>query len=193
VSGMDIESTPNCGVRQEAGQSMPRKLNLGCGNRKLDDHVNVDLSPSVQPDLLWDLNRFPYPLPHDHFEHIRAFDVVEHLQDIPAFIAHVHQLLAPGGTIEITTPHYSCANSYTDPTHRFHLGYFSFDYFTRGHELSYYSDAAFEIVERKIYFNKSLFSRLLFHVANRYPAWYERRAAWIFPAWFMGFRLRALK
>ena len=170
-----------------------RWLNLGCGMKRRDNCLNVDRAASVRPDLEWDLDRHPYPLPESHFEWIYASDVIEHLRDIPGFMREVHRLSVAGGEIEITTPHFSCANSYTDPTHVHHLGYFSFDFFTGGHDVNFYADVRFEIVERQIVFQHSLLNRLVRRLANRYPGRYEQRFAWMFPAWFMIFRLRALK
>ena len=69
-----------------------------------------------QPDLVWDLDRRPFPLPRDYFEHILARDVIEHVASIQDFMEEMHALLLPGATIEITTPHFSCANSFIDPT-----------------------------------------------------------------------------
>lgn len=172
---------------------IPRQLNLGCGLMRRDDCLNVDRAERVRPDLLWDLDRYPYPLPESHFHAVFAHDVVEHVVSIPDFMREVHRLAAPGGTVEITTPHFSCANSYTDPTHLHHLGYFSFDYFTEGHDLSFYAEARFEIVERQLVFQQSLVNRIVARLANRYAGAYEQRFAWMFPAWFMIFRLRAVK
>lgn len=174
-------------------QKLPRGLNLGSGLKRRENCLNVDLTPMVNPDLVWDLNRYPYPLPRSYFESIYAGDVVEHLQDIPDFMQEMFALLVPGGVLEITTPHFSCANSYTDPTHKHHLGYFSFDYFTKEHELNYYTGARFEIIERQIVFHHSLVNRLIRRFANSYPHKYEQRFAWLFPAWFMIFQLRAVK
>lgn len=171
----------------------PRELNLGCGMKRRDGCLNVDKVERVQPDLLWDLDRYPYPLPASHFRRIFVGDVIEHLQNVSDFMLESHRLLEAGGSIEITTPHFSCANSYTDPTHRHHLGYFSFDYFTPDHEFNFYTGARFEIVERQIVFHHTLVNRIVRRLANRYPAEYERRFAWMFPAWFMILRLRALK
>jgi SAM-dependent methyltransferase len=176
-----------------AAPTLPRELNLGCGRKRREGWLNVDRAVQVVPDLVWDLDRFPYPLPESHFERIFAGDIVEHLEDIPAFMREAHRLLVAGGMLEITTPHFSCANSYTDPTHRHHLGYFSFDYFTRGHDLDYYADARFALVERQIVFPQTPLNRLIGRISNRYPAAYERRYAWIFPAWFLMVRLTALK
>jgi predicted SAM-dependent methyltransferase len=105
--------------------ALPRELNLGCGTRRREGWLNVDRVARVLPDLVWDLDQYPYPLATSHFRWIFAGDVVEHLRNIPDFMQEVHRLLEAGGCVEITTPHFSCANSYTDPTHRHHLGYFS--------------------------------------------------------------------
>ena len=51
----------------------------------------------------------------------------------------------------------------------------------------------FEIVERLLVFRHGLGGRLLARFANRHPELYERRLAWIFPAWFLIFKLRAVK
>lgn len=172
---------------------MPKQLNLGCGRRKRAECLNVDVRSGVAPDLEWDLDQRPYPLPRNHFERIWALDVIEHLASVRGFLEEAHELLAPGGTIEITTPHFSCANSFTDPTHRHHLGFFSLDYFTAGHELNFYSVARFEIVERIVVFHNGPVGRLMSRFANRHPKIYEQRLTWIFPAWFLIFKLRAVK
>ncbi len=175
-----------------APPGLPARLNLGCGRDRRADCLNVDVLAEVGPDLVLDLDRHPYPLPRRHFTHIYAKDVVEHLADVPRFMEEVHELLVPGGTLEITTPHFSCANSFTDPTHRRHLGLYSFDYFTGDHPWSYYSKARFELIERLLVFRNTPLDRLVAHFANRHPQLYERRFAWIFPAWFMIFQLRAV-
>jgi SAM-dependent methyltransferase len=172
---------------------LPKQLNLGCGRDRRAGCLNVDARSEVAPDLLWDLDQRPYPLPRGHFERIWALDVIEHLESVKGFLEEVHALLAPGGTIEITTPHFSCANSFTDPTHRHHLGYFSMDYFTAGHRWSFYTAARFEIVERRLVFYNGPVGRLMSSFANRRPELYEQRLTWIVPAWFLIFKLRAVK
>ena len=169
---------------------MHTRLNLGCGRTRLEGFVNVDKAAAVAPDLAWDLDRFPYPLPRAHFQEIRVHQVIEHLADIPAFMDEVCALLAPGGTVEITTPHYSHPNSYNDPTHRWHLGYYALDVFTGESRVDYYSGARFELVSRRLHFEPSAFAALKTFLANRYAYVWERRLAWIVPAWYMTFVLR---
>ncbi len=171
---------------------LPTKLNLGCGRARRDDCLNVDRRPSVGPDLQWDLDQYPYPLPSQHFEMIYALDIVEHLADLPVFMEEAHRLLRPDGVLEVTTPHFSCANSYTDPTHRLHLGYFSFDFFTATSPYDFESPVGFIIDERLIVFHAGRLARLWAWAANRWPERYERRFAWVYPAWFLRFRLKAI-
>jgi len=172
---------------------IPRRLNLGCGVDKRADCLNVDANPAVAPDLLWDLDQRPFPLPRDHFEIIHANDVVEHLDDLVGFMTEVHALLAPDGRVIITTPHFSCANSFTDPTHRRHLSWFSFDYFTDDSPWSFYSKVRFDVAKRLLAFHTGRIDGLVARWANRHPALYERRFAWLFPAWFLLFELVARK
>jgi len=170
---------------------LPRRLNLGSGLKKRADCLNVDRRG--EPDLVCDLDQRPWPLPRDHFEHVYALDVVEHLASVQGFMEEVHAVLAPGGVVEITTPHFSSANSFTDPTHRHHLGYFSFDYFTDASQWSFYTDVRFAMVERTLVFHQRLADRPIARFANRHPMLWEQRFAWLWPAWFLIFKLRAVK
>ena len=171
------------------------KLSVGCGNRQLpQDYLRLDISPSVNPDIVWNLDKFPYPLPDDQFEEIECLDVIEHVAEIGPTLEEFHRILRPGGILRMTTPHFSCSNSFTDPTHRHHLGYFSFDYFSDQHSLSYYSDARFQIRTRHLQFQGGRFRRsVVSRIANAYPSYYERFWTWILPAWFLHFELEAVK
>src|SRR6185503_10280363 len=118
---------------------------------------------------------------------------VEHIEDIPALMREIHRVLEPGGAVFLTTPHFSCANAYTDPTHRHHLGWRSFDYFTADHALRYYSPARFRIAHRIIRFHGGIIDAIIRRVARRWPDLYEHRLAWMFPAWYLEFELVAVK
>src|ERR1044071_8391494 len=106
-----------------------KNLNLGSGKSKLKNTVTLDRVPETQPDIVHDLNVFPWPFEVDTFQTIYCIDVIEHLSDIVKALEEMHRIAQKGGWIHITTPHFSCANSNTDPTHLHHLGFFSFDYF----------------------------------------------------------------
>jgi SAM-dependent methyltransferase len=165
------------------------KLNLGCGLKQLPDHVNLDVVASVKPDVVHDLNRFPYPFADDRFDEIRAFDVIEHVADLPQVMREIWRMGRAGALVELTTPHFSCANSYIDPTHVRHLSSSSMDYFTAGHKFSFYGSEGFEVQAKQIIFQPTPVNRVVSRLAARWPEEYERRWAWMFPAWFLSFHL----
>jgi len=170
-------------------------LSIGSGKRNHEPGVvRLDISTDVNPDVVWDLNVYPYPFEDCSFDAVECYDVIEHLSDIPKSLQEIHRILRSDGVLKITTPHFSCANSYIDPTHRWHLSYFSFDYFCDDHNLSYYSQARFRIMHRRIQFNGGRFMRsIVSRLANKYPQIYEQRWAWCFPSWFLYFELKAIK
>jgi SAM-dependent methyltransferase len=156
--------------------------------------IRLDISTDVQPDVIWDLNQFPYPFGDSYFSAIDCRDVVEHLEHIPKVMEEFHRILRPGGLLKITTPHFSSANSFIDPTHRWHLSRFSFDYFCAAHDLSYYSTARYREKNGHIQFQGGRLTRsIVSRLANRFPRAYEQRFAWMFPAWVLYFELEAIK
>ena len=172
-----------------------KTLSIGAGKSpRREGLVTLDISQEANPDVVWDLNQFPYPFEDNSFDEIDCFDVIEHVDNIPKVMEECCRILKNNGVMKITTPHFSSPNSYTDPTHKFHLGMFSFDCFSHTHEYSYYSKARFEISKRQLMF-KGIFpiKNILTKLANKFPRIYEEKWAWIFPAWFMFFELKAKK
>ena len=170
-----------------------RELDLGAGNVvRVPGAVRADRSRDVRPDLVLDAAS-PLPFSDDRFDAVYCFDLLEHLDDIPSVLTEIHRVLRNGGKVLITTPHFSCANSFADPTHRHHFGWRSFEYFGDQHERRYYSRARFRISRRTIRFHGGLIDAVVRRLANRWPDWYEHRLAWLFPAWYLEFELVALK
>jgi SAM-dependent methyltransferase len=168
-------------------------LHLGCGRKYMDGAVNVDISPDVGADVVHDLASTPWPLPADAFREVHAFDVIEHLDDILRSMEEIHRVCRPGARVYITVPHFSSANAFTDPTHRHQFSCFSFDYFGDAHGLAFYSKARFARRRAEIVFYPTLANKIVHRLANRKPAAYERRWAWMFPAWFLSIELEAIK
>ena len=169
-------------------------LSIGSGKQEKEDGLTrLDISAETNPDVVWDLNNFPYPFEDQSYDLIECYDVIEHIDSIPKVMEQCHRILKKGGVIKLTTPHFSSANSYIDPTHKFHLSYFSFDCFSDQHEYSYYSKARFKILKRDLRFNGNRLYRAIFYrVAKHFPKFYETRLTWIFPAWFLYFELEAI-
>src|SRR3954470_4595223 len=157
-------------------------LNLGCGNKYMADAVNLDIpSARVSADVRHDLNVRPWPFDSNSFERVHANDLIEHLQDVVGTMEEIHRVCRGGARVHISVPHFSCANAFTDPTHRHYFGLFSFDYFTGEHEFSFYTDRRFRTIRRQLIFYPSLLNKAVWRLANRFPGPYEKRWAWMFP------------
>ncbi len=168
-------------------------LNLGSGNKPRLGALNVDVTDRTHPDVVHDLDVTPWPLPPGHFTEVHAYDVVEHLADVVRTMEEIHRVCAPRARVFITVPHFSSANSFTDPTHRHHFSARSMRYFTDEHELGFYSPARFRQKQALIVFQQSLTNKLVRLLANRFVVPYEERWAWVFPAWFLYFELETLQ
>lgn len=176
-----------------AAPSSSRILNLGCGRKQVAGAVNLDITAVTAPDVVHDLNQRPWPFDADQFDDIRMMDVLEHLDDVMATFEELHRIGRPGAVVRISVPHFSSSNAFTDPTHRHYFGWFSCDYVTGGTELVFYSRARFRYRQRSLLFHPSFVNKFVRRYATLRPGDYERRWAWIFPAWFLYWELEVVK
>ncbi len=168
-------------------------LNLGCGRKRVEGAVNLDVTPLTNPDVLHDLDRRPWPFADDSFDEVLAYDVIEHLEDVVAALEEVHRVARDGAVVRVSVPHFSSGNAFGDPTHRRFFGYHTLDCFTEGHEHSFYTRARFRYLHRQIIFWPTLINKAVWRLANRWPMWYELRWAWVFPALFVSLELEVVK
>jgi predicted SAM-dependent methyltransferase len=81
------------------------RLNLGCGPVRKDGFVNIDINPQVNPDLVLDLNRLPYPFEPDSVDYIYGAQLVEHLHvHCIDFFQECYRILKADGTLEMHLP-----------------------------------------------------------------------------------------
>lgn len=97
------------------------KLNIGCGFNKLDGYLNVDGFPDCAPDLVWDLEKTPWPFEDDSVDEIYANHVLEHLgqatQTFFAIVKEIYRVVRHDGEVRIAVPHPLHNSFMTDPTH----------------------------------------------------------------------------
>lgn len=133
---------------------MKEILNLGCGDTKYNEAVNVDICEELNPDVVHDLNIFPWPCDDESFQKIIAKDIYEHVDDPIKFMKECWRILKRDGYINIRTSYFKSENSFTDPTHKRFLTLGSFDYFDIttevGRKYWWYSDLKFKIVNKII-------------------------------------------
>ena len=99
----------------------PVLLNLGCGFKKKLGFVNVDAFDNCEPDVVHDLNAFPYPWADESVDGIEMFHVLEHLDDWWSVILECSRILKPGGYLDVRVPDESStsAGTYRDHNHIF--------------------------------------------------------------------------
>ena len=98
------------------------KLNLGCGTKKFigKEWINVDAYRSCDPDIVWDLNKTPYPWESGSIDHIYMSHILEHVADWWPCFTECARILRPGGTLEVRVPDESSATALTYRDH-FHV------------------------------------------------------------------------
>lgn len=108
-------------ARIESVDEKALKLNLGCGNRKMDGFLNVDCVEVCQPDMVVNLERTPWPWPDNSVDEIKLIHVLEHLgQQTDVFLAiikEMYRVCRDAARIEIIVPHPRSDTFLGDPTH----------------------------------------------------------------------------
>lgn len=168
-------------------------LNLGCGNVKILDALNVDLVASVKPDMVIDLERLPYPLPDDQFTRVICQDVIEHLSDVVATMEELVRVSKNGAVMIIRVPHFSSSNAYTDITHQHFFGIQSMDYFTEDGEYNFYTKARVKVIKHELTFPPNGLSFLGRFIHKRWWRFWEANLHGIIPADNLTFTLEVVK
>jgi SAM-dependent methyltransferase len=175
---------------------LPFILHIGAGKRKMPGAVTLDINPRVEPDVLWDLNVFPYPFPDNTFDLVVCEHVLEHLQNVIHVMEELHRVSKPHGRVWIRVPHFSSLNFNTDPTHVHAFSSRSFDYLCLGTDLVEYdySTVRFRKLAGKMTMRPlTPFNRLLMRLVNRYLTFYEEHLAYIIPGQELLFVLEVVK
>ena len=95
-----------------------KKLNLGCGYDKKKNWINLDYVADEGVDVVWDLNKFPYPFKNSEFDIVLANQVLEHVENPGGMIKEIWRITKNNAIIKINTPHFSCWQVWGDLTHR---------------------------------------------------------------------------
>lgn len=108
---------------------MTKILDVGCGMKKIDGAIGLDINPRSAADVIHDLGKVPYPFPDNEFELMYATHVIEHVPDVVLFMTELYRIAKPGAKILIKAPHTTNPDWANDPTHRNHLNSFTLDMF----------------------------------------------------------------
>lgn len=171
-------------------------LHIGAGNLKMRGATTLDINPRVKPDVVWDLNLFPYPFEAGSFDLIVCEHVIEHLQNVIQVMEELHRISRPGARVRIQVPHFSSLNFNTDPTHIHAFSSRSFDYLCLDTDLVRYDYSTVryrKLAARMTMRPSGFFDHILMGLINRYLPFYEQHLAYIIPGQELLFILEVVK
>ncbi len=97
------------------------KLNLGAGNKKINGFISVDKFPSPSTDLVFDLEKMPWPWADNSVDQVMLIHALEHMgQSTDGYlniICELYRVCCHGAEILIHVPHPRHDNFLGDPTH----------------------------------------------------------------------------
>lgn len=82
------------------------KLDLACGDRKVEGFFGIDLHKTDSTDANFDLLKFPWPIESDSVEEIHCSHFMEHIPKglRKRFMEEIHRVLKVGKGAQIITP-----------------------------------------------------------------------------------------
>ena len=91
-------------IRNLISQDDNIKLHLGCGKRRFDGYINIDLSETSATDLVCNIKKLPFK--DNSVELVETYHVIEHMprHDLPIALKEWHRVLVSGGKLIIEFP-----------------------------------------------------------------------------------------
>ena len=141
-------------MSQEQNRDSERAIELGAGQNPFrDDIMTVDIQEHNNPDIVHNLDEFPYvdengkKLPDNHFDKVYIHHCLEHLSNWKNALREIHRITKPGGIVNVRVPHFSRNGS---PDHKTTFDLFFPDKYLSPGTQEYIGEASFEVMERQL-------------------------------------------
>lgn len=119
-----------------ADSELLKVMNYGCGNRKEEGHIGVDISDNADADYVIAPSA-PLPFADNSFDMIISRFVLEHVNDLEHLLGEICRVLKPGGLFRFCVPHALSIDMYDDPTHCRFYTLRTMNYFTGSSNVHY--------------------------------------------------------
>lgn len=96
-------------------------VNIGCGTVPMDGWINADIIPAPHVDEVFDCEK-EWPFETDSLRILYASHLLEHLDDVMAFLDEAHRCLHPLGSMVVRVPHSKNTLALAELDHRRALG-----------------------------------------------------------------------
>lgn len=175
----------------------PVILELGCGLQKKEGRIGIDQLDLPGVDIVSNLNEgFSY-LPDHSVDEIHSKSLVEHIDDLAAFMREIVRVLKKGGRKYMFVPHFSNPYYYSDYTHTKFIGLYTFYYFVAKKDQlarkvpDFYTDIRIKIISQRMIFQsvfrgvnflKKLFERLV-NFNHWTQEFYEENLCYLIPCY----------
>lgn len=93
------------------------KINYGCGEKKLDGFVNVDIEKSVNPDVICDLRTQSFPFDTGSADALYCIHAIEHIESFhwPHIFTEFSRVLKLGGQLVLMYPEFeNCVKGFLE-------------------------------------------------------------------------------
>jgi len=102
-------------------QNTGKKLNLGSGVDHKEGYINIDHNHLANPDIIHDLNVYPYPFAEGEFDEVVASHIIEHLDKPFEVMRELHRILKVDGVLHVKVPHFSRGFTHAEHAHGFDI------------------------------------------------------------------------
>lgn len=103
---------------------MKNTLVLGSGLKRFSEAIRLDINPRVNPDVIWDLNNYPWPFEDNRFKFIIAEHILEHIWtqgDVEGYFKlfrEIWRICKNGAEVNIELPYGLHSIAFSDPGHK---------------------------------------------------------------------------
>ena len=113
-------------------ENKPIKLNVACGQIRMDGYIGIDKVKTEATDIIQDLESYPWSIEDNSVDEITCSHFVEHVKDLIRFIDEMHRIMKQGAKATIVAPYYASMRAVQDPTHVRFICESTFLYFNKG-------------------------------------------------------------
>ena len=93
------------------------KLDIGCGDKKNENSIGIDVERTPNTDVLASADSF-MPFKDDTFDEIFCYHILEHSKDLLFTMNEIWRISKDNSRIHIRVPYFESIYAFSDPTHK---------------------------------------------------------------------------